>query len=175
MGYYSSSDSDDYATTAHVGLLYTDSSNNDAFSVYDVQCVARDYGYTQCQHGRGEGVLDFRRADANGDSEIVRVWYRTGTVGTYIKHPRAQQRTQLFRRDNTQISELHDIFNNPLVHTGCGYHRRGDDRNTPYQRRGDRNTPCPSCGRMHRGTLVPPRASHHDCPRASARHLINVQ
>ena len=48
MGYYSSSDSDDYATTAHVGLLgpglhgATISSDNDAFSVYDVQCVARD-------------------------------------------------------------------------------------------------------------------------------------
>jgi len=131
MGYSSSSSSDDY----------------DAFSVDDVQCVARDYGYTQCQHEPREGVLDFRRADVDGDSEIVRVWYRTGTVGTYIKHPR-QQRTQLFRRDNTQLSQLRAIFDDPRVHTGRGYHKRGD-----------RNTPCPSCGRKHRGKLVPPRAS----------------
>lgn len=141
MGYYSS---DEY---------YSSDDNDDAFNVGDVQCIAREYGYTQCQHERREGVLDFRRADADGDSEIVRVWYRTGTVGTYIKHP-TQQRTQLFRRDNTQISQLRAIFNNPRVHTGRGYHRRGDRKT-----HGDRNTPCPSCGRMHRGKLVPPRAS----------------
>ena len=158
MGYYSSSDSSSY-------------DYDDAFSIDDVRQIALGRGYRQCQHEPREGVLDFRRADANGDSEIVRVWYRTGTVGTYIKHPRAQQRTQLFRRDNTQISELHDIFNNQRVHTGRGYHRRGD-QNTPYQRRGDRNTPCPSCGRMHRGTLVPPRASRLS-PRV--RPTLNVQ
>ena len=79
MGYYSPSDSS-----------YYDDVDDDAFSVDDVQSDRpSDYADTrQCQHGPREGVLDFRRADADGDSEIVRVWYRTGTVGTYIKHPR---------------------------------------------------------------------------------------
>jgi len=152
MGYYSSSD--DY---------------DDAFSIDEVRQIALGRGYRQCQHEPREGVLDFRRADSDGDSEIVRVWYRTGTVGTYIKHP-TQQRTQLFRRDNTQRSQLGEfiftfvwaistdvvfcadaIFDNPRVHTGRGYHRRGE-----------RNTPCPSCGRMHRGEF---HHTHHDCPK----------
>ena len=159
MGYYSSSDSSSY----------DDDDDDNAFSIDDVRQIALGRGYRQCQHEPREGVLDFRRADSDGDSEIVRVWYRTGTVGTYIKHP-TQQRTQLFRRDNTQRSQLGEfiftfvwaistdvvfcadaIFDNPRVHTGRGYHTRGD-RHSPYHRRGDRNTPCPSCGRMHRGT-----------------------
>ena len=92
MGYYSSSD--DY---------------DDAFSIDEVRQIALGRGYRQCQHEPREGVLDFRRADSDGDSEIVRVWYRTGTVGTYIKHP-TQQRTQLFRRDNTQRSQLGEFI-----------------------------------------------------------------
>ena len=105
----------------------SDDDDDDAFSVDDVQRVARDYGYDQRQHERREGVLDFhRRGSESGSSEsaeIVRVWYRTGTVGTYLDHP-TQQRTQLFRRDVTEISQLCDIFDNPRVHTGHGYHRR---------------------------------------------------
>ena len=110
MGYYSSSDSSSY-----------DDDDDDAFSIDDVRQIALGRGYRQCQHEPREGVLDFRRADPDGDSEIVRVWYRTGTVGTYIKHP-TQQRTQLFRRDNTQRSQLGELLLlscGQLVLTSC--------------------------------------------------------
>ena len=52
----------------------------------------------------------------------VNVYYTTGTVGTCVDHPK-QSKTQLFRRNQT-LAGLSDIFNNPRVHTGVGYHRR---------------------------------------------------
>ena len=58
----------------------------------------------------------------NAMRQRVNVYYTTGTVGTCVDHPK-QSKTQLFRRNQT-LAGLSDIFNNPRVHTGVGYHRR---------------------------------------------------
>jgi len=55
---------------------------------------ARNQGYVKCQDDGREGVIAFDRADHTGARQLVRVWYRTGTVGTYLSHPR--QVTDLF-------------------------------------------------------------------------------
>ena len=69
------------------------------FSVSDVRDVARTEGYTQCQHDPHAGVLDFRRATSDdGQSEIVRVFYRTGTVTTHLKHPKHKARRSALHR-----------------------------------------------------------------------------
>jgi hypothetical protein len=52
---------------------------------------------------------------------VINVYWTTGTVGTCLIHLR-QGKTQLFRR-NADIAVLREIFRNPRVHTGSGYHR----------------------------------------------------
>lgn len=56
-------------------------------------------------------------------------WLTTGTVGSYLDHPR-QGKTQLFRRDIDLNYEAEAIFQNPRVpHTGRGYSYRRATRN----------------------------------------------
>ena len=51
-----------------------------------VQALGVKFGYNQCQLEDDEGVVAFRReADDEDGHELVRVWWRTGTVGTYLK------------------------------------------------------------------------------------------
>jgi len=50
-------------------------------------------------------------------------WLTTGTVGSYLEHPR-QGKTQLFRRD-VSLTEAGQIFANPRLHSGRGYHTKG--------------------------------------------------
>ena len=56
------------------------------------------------------------------DNVRINVYWTTGTVGTCLEHPR-QGKTQLFRR-NVDLSTLQQIFQNPRLHTGTGYHTR---------------------------------------------------
>ena len=49
------------------------------------------------------------------DGIRLNFWLSTGTVGSYLDHPR-QGKTQLFRRE-ISMSEASDIFNNPRQHT----------------------------------------------------------
>eukprot|EP00957_Ditylum_brightwellii_P110453 8423829-Ditylum_brightwellii.AAC.1 len=49
-------------------------------------------------------------------------WLTTGTVESYLQHLR-HGKTQLFRR-NIYIDEAEQIFTNPRIHTGRGYHTR---------------------------------------------------
>lgn len=53
------------------------------------------------------------------DGVRLNFWLSTGTVGSYLDHPR-QGKTQLFRR-KISMSDASDIFNNPRRHTGKGY------------------------------------------------------
>ena len=53
-------------------------------------------------------------------------WLSTGTVGSYLVHPR-QGKTQLFRRE-VDMNQAENIFVNPRVHTGAGYQRREHDK-----------------------------------------------
>ena len=46
------------------------------------------HGYQQVQFDEEEGVVALSRAlEGSSDRELVRVWYRSGTVGSYSKHP----------------------------------------------------------------------------------------
>lgn len=56
------------------------------------------------------------------DGVRLNFWLSTGTVGSYLEHPR-QGKTQLFRRE-IDMSEARDVFDNPRQHTGKGYHRK---------------------------------------------------
>jgi len=53
----------------------------------------------------------------------VDVFYTTGTIGTYLYHPKWKKRTQLYRRNMT-LADLEKILDNPRVHTGEGYFER---------------------------------------------------
>ena len=75
-------------------------------------------------------------------------WLTSGTVGSYLEHPR-QGKTQLFRRDVT-MEEANDVFNNPRKHTGRGYHTKqqqvGSKRKAASSDNGYMRI-CASCGR----------------------------
>ena len=101
----------------------------------------------------GKFVLDEKRLDnlanSNGFSKIdtassvvpmssyrkgasrLNFWLTTGTVGSYLEHPR-QGKTQLFRR-NVGLAEAEAIFHNPRIHTGKGYKfsRKGEGGRGP--------------------------------------------
>ena len=79
----------------------------------------------------------------NGDQMQLNIWCTTGTVGSYLNHPR-QGKTQLFRRNISGLNDLRDILLNPRVHTGEGYHRRQQAQPSA------RTVPCPGCGRMYK-------------------------
>eukprot|EP00927_Polykrikos_kofoidii_P077206 TRINITY_DN74174_c0_g1_i1.p1 TRINITY_DN74174_c0_g1~~TRINITY_DN74174_c0_g1_i1.p1 ORF type:complete len:430 (-),score=54.07 TRINITY_DN74174_c0_g1_i1:90-1265(-) len=54
----------------------------------------------------------------------INVYYTTGTVGTYLDHPR-MGKTQLFRR-GVDLTLLEVIMRNPRTHTDLGYHFKSD-------------------------------------------------
>eukprot|EP00392_Amoebophrya_sp_AT5.2_P007506 g7521.t1 len=85
-----------------------------------VRKAAREERLAEVQHNTTSRVIAFKTA--SGDR--INVWYTTGTVGTYLEHPR-QGRTQLFRR-NVDTSLLREIFRKPRVHTSLGYHFRDE-------------------------------------------------
>ena len=110
--------------------------------------LASRYGYRMCQHDAREGVIAFEKLDEDGNKVLVRVWYRTGTVGTYLKHPR--QGKTLVRKDigKDNWSLLGNIFANPRIHTNLGYQTKPNTPNsTPAS---ERTVPCPACGRMYK-------------------------
>jgi hypothetical protein len=105
---------------------YSDDSDGegDMLSTCEIESIARRLGYLKVQHGYREGVLAFSRPDENGYKQLVRVWYRTGTVGTYLKHP-TRGKDALFRRNvGRDYGLLERIFENPRAHTGKGYYRK---------------------------------------------------
>ena len=66
------------------------------------------------------------------DGIRLNFWLSTGTVGSYLDHPR-QGKTQLFRRE-ISMSEASDIFNNPRQHTGKGYHHKNEKKVVPKKK-----------------------------------------
>lgn len=99
------------------------------------------------QWSQGELVI-LRKADHNNDTMQLNVWCTTGTVGSYITHPR-QRKTQLFRRSIDSYAKLVELLDNPRAHTGGGYHRTQDapahESTAPRQR----NVACPGCGKRY--------------------------
>lgn len=61
--------------------------------------------FLQAQSNEASRVVAFTKGNTR-----VAVWYTTGTVGTYLEHPR-QGRTQLFRFDHMQT---HPVIGLPL-------------------------------------------------------------
>lgn len=97
-----------------------------ALDVDELAEQASWFGYQECQYDRNEGVIAFERFIGN-DRELVRVWWRTHTVGTYLNHP-SQGKSQLFRRSVNGYAEMDAIFQNPRTHTGYGYHQVQEKR-----------------------------------------------
>jgi hypothetical protein len=93
-----------------------------ATDVLDIHTVARlagELGYSQIQFNKASRVISFGRGQVR-----INVYYTTGTVSTSLDHP-VQGKTQLFRR-KVDIRSLREIFDNPRMHTGAGYHRRAN-------------------------------------------------
>ena len=87
------------------------------------------------------------------DGIRLNFWLSTGTVGSYLDHPR-QGKTQLFRRQ-ISMSEASDIFSNPRQHTGKGYHTKNKQHNNGSGQLGKKRKAggqgvymrrCASCG-----------------------------
>ena len=94
------------------------------------------------QWSQGELVI-LRKEDNNGDTMQLNIWCTTGTVGSYLNHPR-QGKSQLFRRDVDSWGALKEILRNPRVHGQGGYHERA-----ATQPKKERTVPCPGCGRKY--------------------------
>lgn len=106
------------------------------------QAQRQGWEYVRYEHGQGQ--LVFLERWMQSDKYMLHIWCTTGTVGSYLDHPR-QGHTQLFRR-NLDWGELLQVMNNPRVHTGAGYHERAElDRReqAPQQ-----SVPCPGCGKL---------------------------
>ena len=81
--------------------------------------MAEENGYHFASRDVGSHMIAFERDE---DNTRLNFWLSTGTVGSYLKHPKhpKKKRTQLFRRDVDLEGALEILFN-PRVHTGTGY------------------------------------------------------
>ncbi|KAL9191312.1 hypothetical protein ACHAXT_001018 [Thalassiosira profunda] len=99
------------------------SPSSSALDLDAVKRLAQMEGYALISFSQRSRVISFRKEGATElDYVRINVYWTTGTVGTCIHHPR-QGKTQLFRR-NVDLATLCEIFKNPRVHTGAGYHRK---------------------------------------------------
>lgn len=114
------------------------------FDVDDVTWQAERQGWTYVRYEPGQGQLVFLERYMQGEKYMLHIWCTTGTVGSYLDHPR-QGKTQLYRR-NMDMGELRRVMNNPRVHTGEGYHERAElerREQAPAAR-----VACPGCGKL---------------------------
>ncbi|KAJ1418342.1 hypothetical protein B484DRAFT_301242, partial [Ochromonadaceae sp. CCMP2298] len=77
--------------------------------------LARQHNWAKEQGDPKTQMISFRRDDCR-----LNFWLSTGTVGSYLDHPK-QGKTQLFRRE-VNMKDSSDIFLNPRKHTSIGYH-----------------------------------------------------
>ena len=94
------------------------------FNPNDVIAQAGCQQWTCTRYDPGQGQLVVLERWLQNDKYVLHVWCTSGTVGSYLDHPR-QGKTQLYRR-NVDWSDLRQILNNPRVHTGTGYHERAE-------------------------------------------------
>lgn len=98
----------------------------------DLDSLAAMYGYHKLYTTRTSAPMaSYKRGDAR-----LNFWLSTGTVGSYLEHPK-QGKTQLFRR-NIRMAQTEGIFMNPRVHTGIGYRRRNNNKPCRYGSRCNR-------------------------------------
>ena len=126
--------------------------------------TVRDWGdyYGWYEHdyqwSQGELVI-LRKDDDNGDTMQLNIWCTTGTVGSYLNHPR-RGKTQLFRRDVDSYGALKAILSNPRVHGQGGYYERA-----ATQPKKQRTVPCPGCGRKY--VTMADTAQHYESGRCA--------
>eukprot|EP01068_Selenidium_serpulae_P004468 Selendium_serpulae@DN3585_c0_g1_i3.p2 len=80
--------------------------------------LAYEFDFAQLDSSTSQAPM---RAYARGAVRL-NFWLTSGTVGSYLEHPR-QGHTQLFRR-NTTLLGAEAVFRNPRTHTGEGYHTK---------------------------------------------------
>mmetsp|Transcript_21315 Transcript_21315/g.44389 ORF Transcript_21315/g.44389 Transcript_21315/m.44389 type:complete len:197 (+) Transcript_21315:49-639(+) len=100
----------------------------------DVITKAETQGWSHhvTQPHQGHLVI-LHRDPPSGEVKLqkLNVWCTTGTVGSYLKHPKRKQPTQLFRREIETWKELEAIFANPRVHTEKGYAKKDSSKKGP--------------------------------------------
>lgn len=147
-----------------------------AFNPNLVTDEGNDYGWYEHDYQWSQGQLVIlRKNDANGDQMQLNIWCTTGTIGSYLNHPR-RGKTQLFRRAVHNVRDLRAILDNPRVHGQGGYYERDQQRTPPQapqaKRARTRDIPCPACGKMYASMSA--TASHFEsgscphCPGAEA-------
>ena len=82
----------------------------------------------------------------SGDQMQLNIWCSTGTVGSYLNHPR-RGKDQLYRRAICDHRDLRELFENPRAHGHGGYYERQQQQQSP--RTTVKNMPCPGCGKMY--------------------------
>eukprot|EP00164_Ancoracysta_twista_P001295 GFYU01001696.1.p1 GENE.GFYU01001696.1~~GFYU01001696.1.p1 ORF type:complete len:212 (-),score=35.29 GFYU01001696.1:420-1055(-) len=111
----------------------------------DAEDLARRHGWQYLDHDNHQCLIRFGK-HVGDDRFLISCWWSTGTVGTYLKHPR-QGKTQLFRK-KVGRSVLGQIFSNPRHHTGTGYHTT------------EKRSQCPLCGKYQKNEIG--TASHYE-------------
>ena len=112
------------------------------FDVNEVRHQAELQQWHCFRYEKWDGQKVFLERSLQGERYEMHVWCTTGTIATFLDHPR-QGKTQLFRR-NLDMAGLRKVLNNPRAHTGDGYHERQQIQSqTPR-----RNVPCPGCNKM---------------------------
>lgn len=96
--------------------------------------VAKAQGLKEAYFNEKSRVVSLARPGEEVERIRFNVYYTTGTVGTCLNHPR-QGYTQLFRR-NVFLEKLREIFRNPRIHAGPGYHRKNAASDAHQQRGG---------------------------------------
>mmetsp|Transcript_18705 Transcript_18705/g.45154 ORF Transcript_18705/g.45154 Transcript_18705/m.45154 type:complete len:249 (+) Transcript_18705:109-855(+) len=72
--------------------------------------------------------------DQQQEFVVLDLWPTTGTVGSYLRHPKQNKKTQLFRKECTDEGLLEQIFQDPRTHTDKGYHRRSNQPPSQYMK-----------------------------------------
>jgi len=91
----------------------------------NVRQIAANWGYHEVPVNQ-ESTISFRNDEKCGGVRI-NVFFTTGTVATLLDHP-IRGKNHLFRRQ-VNYQGLHEVFSNPRVHTGTGYHNRRERNN----------------------------------------------
>jgi hypothetical protein len=114
-----------------IGIVRSDAASSSSWPLneYELDYLGASLGWDKVYD------LPLQPPMASYQKESIRLnfWLSTGTVGSYLEHPR-QGKTQLFRRD-ISMSDARSVFENPRTHTGAGYHRRQEMPPQEQQRR----------------------------------------
>ena len=99
--------------------------------------LANTYGWTKVliKSQNRTGRQRYKR-ERDGETILLDCWPSTGTIGSYLKHPR-KGRTQLFR-EQVNDEEARQIFVDPRTHTGKGYQQRAHKPATGKRERENR-------------------------------------